>query len=80
MPYMLPWEVTAERRGMRKGRKEGKDAGIKEGKDAGIKEGKEAGIKETAKKMAEIGIDIDKIMKATGLKREVIEKLAAVSH
>jgi len=76
MPYMLPWEVTAERRGRRKGKEEGR----KEGKEAGMKEGKEAGIKETAKKMAEMGIDIEKIMKTTGLKREVIEKLASVSH
>jgi len=62
---MLPWEVTAEKRGLRKGRKEGMEKGRNNEK------------RETAKKMFELGIDIDKIMKATGLEKETIKKLAA---
>jgi len=72
MSYMLPWEVTAEKRGMRKGRKEGMEKGMEKGRNNEKRE--------TAKKMFELGIDIDKIMKATGLKKETIKKLAAETH
>ena len=39
-------------------------------------EGKQEKAKETAKNLLEMGIDIDKIAKATGLNKEEIDKLA----
>ena len=60
MPYVIPWERTAERRGRRKGIEEGK--------------------KETAKNLLAMGLDIDKIVKATGLKKEIIEMLKTTSN
>jgi predicted transposase/invertase (TIGR01784 family) len=39
-------------------------------------EGKQEKAKETAKNLLEMGIDIDKIAKATGLNKKEIEKLA----
>jgi predicted transposase/invertase (TIGR01784 family) len=64
MPYMIPWERTAERRGRRKGREEGRE------------EEKKA----TAKNLLGMGIDIDKIVKATGLQKEVVEALRVKSN
>ncbi len=64
MPYMISWEKTAERRGMRKGREKGR----------------EEGKKETAKNLLAMGIDIDKIVKATGLKKEAVKTLASTYH
>ena len=58
---------TGERNGMRKGIKKGKKEGIKEG----IKKSKIA----IAKKMKEEKVDIDFIIKITGLTKEEIEKL-----
>lgn len=59
--------LNAEERGMKKGKKEG----IKEG----IKEGKRREKEETAKKLLELDVEIEKIMKATGLSEEDIKKL-----
>ncbi len=60
MPYMISWERSAERRGIRKG----------------IEKGMEKKAKETAKNLLAMGIDVDKIVKATGLKKETIETLS----
>ena len=75
MPYMLPWELTAERRGRRKGKLEGRLEGKLEGIEVGKAQGIEIKAKETARNLLEMGLDIDKIVKATGLKKEVVEKL-----
>ncbi len=45
------------------------------GMEKGMEKGKKEGILETAKNLKNIGIDIDKIAKATGLTKEEIEKL-----
>jgi predicted transposase/invertase (TIGR01784 family) len=68
MPYVIPWERTAERRGRRKGRVDGIEVGRVEAK------------KETAKNLLAMGLDIDKIVKATGLKKEIIEMLETTSN
>jgi predicted transposase/invertase (TIGR01784 family) len=57
--------------GMKIGEEKGKKQGIKIGEEKGIKKGKI----ETAKELLKMGIDIEKIAKATGLKKEEIEKL-----
>jgi predicted transposase/invertase (TIGR01784 family) len=65
--------------GKREGIKLGEEKGIEKGKKQGIKIGEEKGKKqgkmETAKKLLKMGIEIEKIAKATGLKKEEIEKL-----
>jgi len=45
-------------------------------KQVGKEEGKQEKAKETAKNLLEMGIDIDKIAKATGLNKKEIVKLA----
>ena len=56
---------------LEEGIKIGEEKGIKKGKIEGKKEGKI----ETAKELLKMGIEIEKIAKATGLKKEEIEKL-----
>ncbi|MFW5800044.1 MAG: Rpn family recombination-promoting nuclease/putative transposase [Spirochaetota bacterium] len=46
-----------------------------EGLEEGLKEGKEEGLKKTAKNLKKMGLDIDKIMEATGLSKKEIEEL-----
>jgi hypothetical protein len=64
--------------------REEREVGIKIGEEKGMKIGEEKGkeekAKETAKNLLEMGIDIDKIAKATGLKKEEVEKLASTTH
>lgn len=61
--------------GMEQGIKEGKEQGIKEGKKQGIEEGKRKANMEIAKKLKEMNMDIESIMKATGLSKKEIEEL-----
>lgn len=68
-----------ENRGLARGIIEGKKEGIKEGRMEGKKEGIKEGIKEgklsIAKKMLEEKVDIDFIIRMTGLTKEQIIKL-----
>ena len=61
-----------------------KKEGIKIGEKRGEKKGEERGIEkkaiETAKNLLEMGIDVDMIAKATGLKKEQVEKLVSINH
>ena len=75
------WEIDrnsaieyATQKGKLEGRKEGKIEGKIEGKKEGKIQGKIIGIKEVAKKMVEDGIDIERVAKITGLKKEEIIK------
>jgi predicted transposase/invertase (TIGR01784 family) len=61
--------------GKKIGEEKGKKQGIKIGEEKGIKKGKIEGKIETAKELLKMGIEIEKIAKATGLKKEEIEKL-----
>ena len=56
---------------VKKGLREGKEQGLKEG----LVKGKEQGRIETARNLKELGVDIDTVVKATGLTREEIETL-----
>ena len=71
--------VTVEQKLIEKGRKEGIKEGEERGKQEGRQEGREEGERkkaiETAKKMKNDGVEINIIMKYTGLSREEIEKL-----
>ena len=53
----------------------GREQGLKEGREQGLKEGEKKKQLEIAKKMKELEVDIDIIMKSTGLSKEEIEKL-----
>ena len=75
--------IQDERGRIEYAREEGKEEGIKigeeKGKKQGIKIGEEKGIKkgkiETAKELLKMGIEIEKIARATGLEKEEIEGL-----
>ncbi len=62
--FNMPYVIPWERTAERRGRRKG------------IEEGK----KETAKNLLAMGIDVDKIVKATGLKKETVETLASKYH
>ena len=53
----------------------GKEEGMKKGLQEGFHEGKMSEKKDIAKKMLEIGMDVEQIMKITDLSKEEIEKL-----
>ena len=53
----------------------GKEEGLKKGLQEGLHEGKMSEKKDIAKKMLEIGMDVEQIMKITDLSKEEIEKL-----
>ena len=53
----------------------GKEEGMKKGLQEGLHEGKMSEKKDIAKKMLEIGMDVEQIMKITDLSKEEIENL-----
>ena len=57
------------------GREEGMKKGLQEGLQKGLQEGKTSEKKDIAKKMLEIGMNVEQIMKITDLSKEEIEKL-----
>jgi predicted transposase/invertase (TIGR01784 family) len=61
--------------GMQKGRKEGMQKGRKEGMQKGRKEGERKKAIQTAKKLKKWGMENKKIVEATGLTMEEVEKL-----
>ena len=69
--------------GIKQGLEEGKKQGMKDGIKQGLEEGKKQGVKdgaqkekiEIAKKLLKLKIDIEKIVEATGLSKEEIEKI-----
>ena len=60
-------------------KEDGYNNGYNDGKDAGLTQGKELGAKEKmveiAKKMLKENVDVDFIVKMTGLSKEELEKL-----
>jgi DNA repair protein RadC len=71
-------EEIGEKKGYRKGKREGKKEGKQIGLEQGMEKGKKEEKNETAKNLLTMGIDIDIIAKATGLKKHEIEKLRPV--
>ncbi len=63
-----------------KGRIEGRIEGKIEGKIEGIVEGELKAQKEIARKMLELGMEIEKVAQATGLERAVLKELAPTKH
>ena len=62
---------TARREGM----DEGMEKGMEKGRAEGKAEGKAEGILETARNLLALGVDIETILKATGMKPDEIEDL-----
>ena len=61
--------------GIAEGREEGRAEGIAEGRAEGLEQGHVEAKIEMANKLKALGVDIDTIVKATGLDRETVEKL-----
>ena len=61
--------------GVIKGKEEGREEGLAEGREKGMAEGKSAEKLENARKMKELGIDIETIMQVTGLDRTAVGNL-----
>ena len=61
--------------GIKEGREKGMKEGMKEGREKGIKEGKKEKQIEIAKNMKKMKIEIDIIVKATGLSKDEVESL-----
>ena len=68
-------EAAAMAGAIKRGREEGKAEGLAEGKAEGLEEGRAEEKAEIAKKMLEENIEIETIIKLTGLTKEKIENL-----
>ena len=64
-----------EKRGMEKGIEQGMEKGIEQGIEQGMEKGEEQATFRIAKKFKDSKVDIEIIVKATGLTREQIEEL-----
>ncbi|MFW5799294.1 MAG: hypothetical protein ACOCV8_00655, partial [Spirochaetota bacterium] len=71
--------MTVEQQLIEKGRKEGREEGERKGREEGERKGREEGERkkaiETAKKMKNDNVEINIIMKYTGLSKKEIENL-----
>ena len=54
------------------------EKGLEKGLEEGLEKGREEKALETSRNLLAMGIEIDKIAKATGLKKEEVEKLASI--
>jgi len=77
--YQDGWQAGIEN-GIQRGRQEGIQTGRQEGIEDGIKKGRQEAKLETARELLRNGVNIDIVVKATGLAREVIEKLVETVH
>lgn len=65
----------AEKIGWAIGHEAGLEKGLEEGLEKGLKKGLEKGRTETAKNLKDLGVDLDIIVRATGLDKETVENL-----
>jgi DNA repair protein RadC len=72
---ILKIRKEAEQIGMEKGIKIGEERGLKKGREEGKNEGRREERFEIAKKMKKSSVNIDIIMKSTGLSKKEIDKL-----
>lgn len=68
-------EATKIKEAMEEGYEQGKEEGREEGIKEGIKEGREEANIEAAKKLLQLGVDIDIIVKSTSLTKERVMEL-----
>ena len=69
--FISAFEMDALYYGRQKGREEGRKEGIAQGRSEGFSDG----LRQTAKILKQLGDSTQKIMQATGLSKEEIEKL-----
>ena len=69
---LIEWDYEIEKEELKK---EAREEGLQEGREEGREEGKKEGIQKIAIRMLQEDIDINMIIKITGLKEEEIEKL-----
>ncbi|MFR2534612.1 MAG: Rpn family recombination-promoting nuclease/putative transposase [Clostridia bacterium] len=72
-------EEIGREEGLKQGLQEGTKRGLKEGMKKGIMEGQKQKEKEIAKRMLAEKIDIDVIVKITGLSKKEIENLSSLN-
>ena len=60
--------------GHQEGLAEGKELGLAEGKELGLAEGKLEALKETARNLLSMGMDMEKVLLATGLSKEELDQ------
>ena len=68
----------AEKRGLAKGLAKGREEGREEGIEIGLQKGIEKGKLETAKELKALGVDVDIIVKNTGLSIDQINALEQI--
>ena len=77
-------KVHGLKAGREEGLKQGLKEGLKQGHEEGFKQGREEGIEQgieiTAKNMLNLGVDLDIIIKATGLSKEQLLKLSSKNN
>ncbi len=75
MACMAAAENAAKEKGMAEGRAEGRAEGMAEGMAKGMAEGKTKAIIETAKRLLNMGLDMEQVAQGTGLSIEEVRKL-----
>lgn len=75
MACMAAVENAAKEKGMAEGRAEGRAEGMAEGMAKGMAEGKTKAIIETAKRLLNMGLDMEQVAQGTGLSIEEVRKL-----
>ena len=75
MACMAAAENAAKEKGMAEGRAEGRAEGMAEGIAKGMAEGKTKAIIETAKRLLNMGLDMEQVAQGTGLSIEEVRKL-----
>ena len=60
---------------LKEGYAKGRDEGLAEGKEEGLAEGRSTEKLQNARKMKELGIDVETIMQVTGLDRTAVGNL-----
>jgi flagellar biosynthesis/type III secretory pathway protein FliH len=71
--------LSAEMKGMEKGREEGiekgREEGIEKGREEGIEKGREQGVRVVAKNMLTRGMSVDDVAAITGMERNMLTDL-----
>ena len=75
MACMAAAENAAKEKGMAEGKAEGRAEGMAEGMAKGMAEGKTKAIIETAKRLLNMGLDMEQVAQGTGLSIEEVRKL-----
>ena len=67
----------AREEGIEKGMEKGREEGMEKGREEGIEKGMEKAKKDMVLRLLKMGLEVKKILKATGLSQKEIKKLQA---